>query len=151
MSFANILAYSWSMLIGQCIGNPIQNRLIRLLLSWEVTTNFATFLGEDEKSTMEHVSTFTTLCGEASLNNFYQLQLFSLSLTSTEFTWCSSLLPNSINNWADIERCFHDRFYISQPDISVVDLMNTKQTTNESVPDFLERFICMRSKCNTQF
>lgn len=49
-----------------------------------------------------------------------------------------------------MELCFHDRFYKPQPYISVSDLMNIKQSTNELVVDFLERLKRMKSKCNVQ-
>ena len=59
---------------------------------------FYHFLGEDNKSTMEHISLFMAQCGKLSQNEYYKLQLFPLSLTRTAFTWFSSLPPNSIQN-----------------------------------------------------
>ena len=60
------------------------------------TPNFSTFFGEDEKSTMEHISHFTAQCNEANQNENYKLQLFSLLLTGTAFSWYSFLAPNSV-------------------------------------------------------
>ena len=48
---------------------------------------------------------------EASQNEFHKLQLFPLSLKGVAFTWYSNLSPNVVQNWVDMERCFHDRFY----------------------------------------
>ena len=89
--------------------------------------DFTIFLGEDEKSTMEHISRFTAQCGKANQNEYHKLQLFPLSLTATAFTWYSSLPPNSIQNWADMEWLFHDRFYWLKPEVTMADLMTLEQ------------------------
>ena len=60
--------------------------------------DFTVFLGKDEKSPMEHISRFTTQCGKANENEYYELQLFPLSLIAASFTWYSSLPPNSVQN-----------------------------------------------------
>lgn len=49
-----------------------------------------------------------------------------------------------------MEFYFDDKFYNPQPNISIVDLMNTKQF-DESDTKFLEQFKWMRSKCNVNF
>ena len=84
---------------------------------------FTIFSSEDEKSTIEHISRFTTQYGKANQNEYHKLQLFPLSLTATAFTWYSSLPPNSIQNWADMEWLFHDRFYQPELEVTVVDLV----------------------------
>ena len=48
--------------------------------------DFITFLGDDDKSTMEHVSRFTAQCGEVGQNEYHKLQLFLLSLMGTALT-----------------------------------------------------------------
>ena len=58
--------------------------------------------------------------------------------------WYSTLPPNSAQNWINIKRNFHDRFYRLQLEVTIVDLMNLKQG-NELVVDFLERFRKLRS------
>ena len=50
-----------------------------------------------------------------------------------------------------MECCYHDRFYNLQLNISIFDLINSKQLANESIVEFLERFRQMRSKCNVLF
>lgn len=86
--------------------------------------DFSILSKDDGNLTMEHISRFTAQCEGASHNNYYHLQLFLLSLSGMTFTWYSSLSPNSINRWDDLEHFFHDRFYTSQPYVLVVDLMN---------------------------
>jgi hypothetical protein len=57
---------------------------------------FSKFSGDDGKTTLEHVGQFILQCGEASANDTLKLRMFSLSLSSTAFTWFTSLAPNSI-------------------------------------------------------
>ena len=48
--------------------------------------DFNILSSKDEKSTIEHISQFTTHCGKANQNEDYKLQLFPLSLTAVAFT-----------------------------------------------------------------
>jgi hypothetical protein len=64
---------------------------------------FSMFSREDGKTTLEHVGKFILQCGEASANDVLKLRIFPLSLSSTAFTWFTSLTPNSIFTWAQLE------------------------------------------------
>ena len=88
--------------------------------------DFIIFSSEDEKPTIEHISQFTIECGKENQNEYHKLQLFPLSLTVTTFAWYSSLPPNFVQNWAEMEWLFHDRFYCLEPEVMVVDLMSLK-------------------------
>ena len=61
------------------------------------------FSGEDSKSTFEHISQYLAQLGEAGSINELKVRLFSLSLTGTTFSWFSSLAPNSIGSWEQLE------------------------------------------------
>jgi hypothetical protein len=41
------------------------------------------FIGEDGKTTLEHIDQFILQCGEASANDTLKLKMFPLSLSST--------------------------------------------------------------------
>jgi hypothetical protein len=64
---------------------------------------FSEFSGEDGKTTLEHVGQFILQCGETSSNDALELRMFPLSLFGTTFTWFTSLAPNSIFTWAQLE------------------------------------------------
>jgi hypothetical protein len=64
---------------------------------------FSKFSGEDGKITLEHVGQFILQCGETSANDALKLRMFPLSLSSTAFTRFTSLAPNSIFTWAQLE------------------------------------------------
>jgi hypothetical protein len=67
-------------------------------------SEFSKFNGEDGKTTLEHVSQFILQCGEASANDALKLRMFPLSLSGTVFTWFTSLTPNSIFTWSQLEK-----------------------------------------------
>jgi hypothetical protein len=64
------------------------------------------FSGEDSKTTLENVGQFILQCGEPSANDMLKLRIFPLSLSDTAFTWFTSLDPNSIFTWVQLEQNF---------------------------------------------
>ena len=83
---------------------------------------FAKFTGQDSTSTIEHVSRYLTQLGEASVEEAHRVRFFSLSLPGLAFTWFSSLLVNSIANWADLEKKFHTYFYTGTGEKKITNL-----------------------------
>ena len=65
---------------------------------------FVKFNGDDSKSTFEHINQYLAQLGEAGSINELKVCLFSLSLTGTAFSWFSSLAPNSITSWEQLEQ-----------------------------------------------
>jgi hypothetical protein len=57
---------------------------------------FAKFLGDQGKSTRQHIDQFLAQLGELAETKAFRVHLFSLSLTGTIFTWYATLPPNSI-------------------------------------------------------
>jgi hypothetical protein len=55
------------------------------------------------KTTLEHVGQFILQYGETSANDMLRLRMFPLSPSDTVFTWFTSLAPNSIFTWAQLE------------------------------------------------
>ena len=70
------------------------------------------FNGDDSKNTFEHISQYLAQLGEAGSINKLKVHLFSLSLTGTAFSWFSSLAPNSITLWEQLEQKFHDTSFL---------------------------------------
>jgi hypothetical protein len=64
---------------------------------------FSKLSREDDKTILEYVSQFILQCGKASANDTLKLRMFPLFLYVTAFTWFTSLAPNSIFTWAQIE------------------------------------------------
>ena len=53
------------------------------------------FSGDDNLSTLEHISQYIAQLGEAGSSKSLHVRMFSLSLTGMAFSWFSSLAPNS--------------------------------------------------------
>jgi len=77
--------------------------LVSYPTGWRVP-EFIKFSGDDNRTTWEHISQYVAQLGEAGSSNVLCLRLFSLSLTRTAFSWFSSLVPNSIRSWNELER-----------------------------------------------
>ena len=101
--------------------NPSKNQLYQRLYpdaldlvpyptGWHVP-DFVKFSGDDNRSTWEHINQYVAQLGEASSSNALRVRLFSLSLTGTALSWFSSLSPNSVRSWNELEQKFHDHFY----------------------------------------
>jgi len=58
--------------------------------------DFTKFSGQDNTSTVEHISRFLVQCGEAAVEDALKIRLFPLSLSGSVFAWFSSLPANSI-------------------------------------------------------
>jgi hypothetical protein len=103
-------------------------------------SEFSKFSGEDGKTTLEHVDKFILQCGEASANDAFKLRMFPLSLFGTAFTWFTSLAPNSIFTWAQLEQKIHEYFYSRDTELRLSHLTAIKQKHNEHVTDYIRRF-----------
>jgi hypothetical protein len=96
---------------------------------------------------LEHVGQFVIQCGEVSSSDIYKLRLFPLSLSGVAFTWFISLPPNSIYNWSDLEQKFHDYFFTDKTELKLSHLTSIKQTSNETVSEYIRRFKYTRNRC----
>ena len=73
--------------------------------------------------------------------------MFSLSLTRTAFSWFSSLAPNSITSWEQLEQKFHDHFFFKSYELKLSHLTSVKQMRDESVTDYIRRFRETKNQC----
>ena len=96
-------------------------------------------------TTMKHISHYLIQLGEASVDEAHKVRFFPLSLSGLAFSWFSSLEPNSIIGWADLENKFHAYFYRGIGENKIIDLTNMKQRNNESGSEFIQRFKEVRS------
>ena len=72
---------------------------------------FSKFSGQDNVTTVEHVSKYIAQPGEAVTSEALKIRFFSLSLSGSAFSWFASLPAGSIQSWADLEKRFHAYFY----------------------------------------
>jgi hypothetical protein len=107
---------------------------------------FSKFIGEDGNTTLEHVGQFILQYGEASANDALKLKIFSLSLSGTAFTWFTSLAPNSIFTWAQLEQNFCEYFYSGDTEVRLSHLTAIKQKHNEHATEYIRRFNDTRNR-----
>ncbi|XP_050233321.1 uncharacterized protein LOC126681809 [Mercurialis annua] len=114
-------------------------------------SNFSLFSGEDGHSTIkQHLAKFTIQCGVlANLDNIanFKLRLFPNSLTSTAFTWYTTLPRNSVLTWPEMERLFHTQFYCAEPEICIAELSKISQRNGEDADMYIHCFKKMRIRC----
>jgi hypothetical protein len=108
---------------------------------------FSKFSGEDGKTTLEYVGQFILQCGEVSANDTLKLRMFPLSLSDTAFIWFTSLTPNYIFTWAQLEQKFHEYFYYSDTELRLSHLTAIKQKHNEPAADYIRRYRDTRNQC----
>jgi hypothetical protein len=65
--------------------------------------------------------------------------MFPLSMSGTAFTWITSLAPNSIFTWAQLEQKFHEYFYSGDTELRLSHLPAIKQKHNEHAADYIRR------------
>jgi hypothetical protein len=68
-------------------------------------------------------------------------------LSGTAFTWFTSLAPNSIFTWAQLEQRFHEYFYSGNTELRLSHLTAIKQKHNEPVGEYIRRFRDTRNWC----
>ena len=110
---------------------PPEFDFISYLVGWRVP-EFIKFNGDDTRTTWEHVSQYILQLGEASFNDAFPVRLFSLSLTGTAFSWFSSLAPNSILNWNQLESKFRDQFCSEENEAKLLDLTSLSKAEMSS-------------------
>ena len=120
--------------------------LIAYPAGWRVS-DFVKFSGDDNRSTWEHISQYIAQLGEVSSSKSLRICMFSLSLTGMVFSWFSSLTPNSIRSWDELEQKFHDHFYNGDNETKLTDLTSIKQGRDESIHEYFKRFKDNKNRC----
>jgi hypothetical protein len=125
---------------------PSHFNLVPYPMGWR-SPDFVKFSGEDNRTTWEHVSQYLAQLGEVGSIDALKIHLFSLSLTGTVFSWFSSLSPNSVDSWKQLERKFHDHFYNPENELKLSYLTSVRQGRDESVSDYIRRFRDTKNWC----
>ncbi|KAK1691790.1 hypothetical protein QYE76_008487 [Lolium multiflorum] len=73
--------------------------------------DFSKFSGSDGSSSIEHVGRYLAQLGPASVSDQLRVRFFSQSLTGSAFGWYTSLPPDSIRSWKQLEEQFHTQYH----------------------------------------
>jgi Cu/Ag efflux pump CusA len=85
--------------------------------------------------------------GEASTDEAFRVRYFPLSLTGSAFQWFTSLPPQSVSTWRDLEQKFHAHYFSGSTEKKLIDLATLKQRHNETPLEFLRRFREVKGMC----
>ncbi|XP_050890989.1 uncharacterized protein LOC127096467 [Lathyrus oleraceus] len=88
--------------------------------------------------------------GDISNNESLRIKFFPSSLIKNAFTWFTTLPQSSIHTWNQLERMFHEQFYMGQTKISLKELASIKRKFIELIDDYLNRFRLLKARCFTQ-
>jgi hypothetical protein len=110
-------------------------------------TKFTKFSGQDDTSTVEPIAHYLIQLGEASADEAFRVRYFPLSLTGPAFQWFTSLPPQSVGTWRELEQKFHAHYFSGSTEKKLIDLTTLKQRHNETPLEFLRRFREVKGMC----
>jgi hypothetical protein len=76
-----------------------------------------------------------------------RVRFFSQSLTGPAFGWYTSLGPDSIRTWKQLEEQFHIQYHSEAAEAGIADLAQVRQKRGETVAEFVRRFREMKNRC----
>ncbi|XP_050916710.1 uncharacterized protein LOC127131862 [Lathyrus oleraceus] len=116
---------------------------------WKVP-KFTKFSGDTSESTVEHIARYLNEVGDIANNENLSVRCFPSSIMKNAFTWFTTLLANSIQDWTRLERLFHEQFYMGQSKINLKELASIRRKFSELIDDYLNRFWLLKARCFTQ-
>ncbi|KAK1644436.1 hypothetical protein QYE76_062241 [Lolium multiflorum] len=96
---------------------------------------------------IEHVSRYLAQLGTISASDELRVRFFAQSLTGSAFGWYTSLPPNSIRTWKQLEEQFHEQYHSEASDVGIADLAQVRQKRGETVSEYVQRFRTIRNRC----
>jgi hypothetical protein len=88
---------------------------------------FTKFSGAEGSSSIEHVSRYLAQLGMISVSDPLRVRFFSQSLTGPAFGWYTSLSPDSIRTWKQLEEQFHIQYHSEAAEAGIADLAQLRQ------------------------
>ncbi|KAK1694451.1 hypothetical protein QYE76_011148 [Lolium multiflorum] len=89
--------------------------------------DFTKFSGSDGSSSIEHVSRYLAQLGTISASDELRVRYFSQSLTGSAFGWYTSLPPNSVQTWKQLEERFHEQYHSEASEAGIAGTSTTKR------------------------
>jgi hypothetical protein len=108
---------------------------------------FTKFSGSEGSSSIEHVSQYLAQFGMISVLDPLRVRFFSQSLTGPAFGWYTSLGPDSIRTWKQLEEKFHIQYHSEAVEAGMADLAQVRQKQGETVSEYIQRFKEAKNRC----
>ncbi|KAK1670630.1 hypothetical protein QYE76_058789 [Lolium multiflorum] len=96
---------------------------------------------------IEHVSRYLAQLGTISASDELRVRFFARSLTGSAFGWYTSLPPDSIRTWKQMEEQFHMQYHSEASEVGIADLAQVWQKRRETVSEYIQRFRAIRNRC----
>jgi hypothetical protein len=151
----NIANLVENIMAQNCLNINFVSPLSELVLQSELPRGykipkFTKFARDTNESTLQHITRYLTEAGDLANDENLRLKFFPNSLLKNAFTWFTTLAPHSIQHWTELERLFHEQFYMGQSKISLKELASVKRNSTEYIDDYLNRFRLLKARCFTQ-
>jgi hypothetical protein len=82
-----------------------------------------------------------------SVSDPLRVRFFSQSLTGPAFGWYTSLGPDSIRTWKQLEEQFHIQYHSEAAAAGIADLVQVRQKRGETVAEYIRRFREVKNRC----
>ncbi|KAK1650028.1 hypothetical protein QYE76_067833 [Lolium multiflorum] len=109
--------------------------------------DFTKFSGSEGSSSIEHVSRYLAQLGMVSASDQLRVRFFSQSLTGPAFGWYTSLQPNSVRSWKQLEEQFHTQYHSEATEAGIAELAQVRQKRGETVSEYIQRFRTVKNRC----
>jgi hypothetical protein len=76
-----------------------------------------------------------------------RVRFFAQSLTGPAFGWYTSLPPDSIRTWKQLEEQFYIQYQTETTEAGIADLAQVRQRRGESVAEYIQRFRTVKNRC----
>ncbi|KAK1645950.1 hypothetical protein QYE76_063755 [Lolium multiflorum] len=83
----------------------------------------------------------------ASASDQLRVRCFSQSLTGPAFGWYTSLQPNSVQSWKQLEELFHTQYHSETTEAGIAELAQVRQKRGETVAEYIQRFRTVKNRC----
>jgi hypothetical protein len=82
-----------------------------------------------------------------SVSDPLRVRFFSQSLTGPAFRWYTSLGPDLIHTWKQLEEQFHIQYHSEAAEAGIIDLEQVRQKRGETIVEYIQRFREVKNRC----
>jgi hypothetical protein len=82
-----------------------------------------------------------------SVSDPLRVRFFSQSLIGPAFGWYTSLGPDSIRTWKQLEEQFHIQYHSEAAEAEIANLVQVRQKRGETVAEYVRRFREVKNRC----
>jgi hypothetical protein len=108
---------------------------------------FTKFNGSEWSSSIERVSQYLAQLRMISVSDLMRVRFFSQSLTRPAFGWYTSLGPDLIRTWKQLEEQFRIQYHSEAAEAGIANLAQVRQKRGETVAEYIQCFRGVKNRC----